>query len=228
MFVRGSGSGEEYRRVDNSFYRGIVVKNNDPDNLNRVKVYIPEISTQPYDNWFSSMEKASLKSIGEGGDKWENTQIFEEICDTIPWAEPCYPILGETGDFRYVKDEKISTIGDTNYKEGFEKIKNNPPEVEAGAYSPSFLYEIEDNIMKDTFTNPTENYCVKCNPYGYGYIPSKHSNKSKGIFGVPEVGSKVWVFHYNGDLNFPVYFGSIQDSRSIKRYKNILKGDFEN
>ena len=37
MFVRGSGSGEEYRRVDNSFYRGIVVKNNDPDKLNRVK-----------------------------------------------------------------------------------------------------------------------------------------------------------------------------------------------
>ena len=27
MFVRGSGSGLEYKRVDNSFYKGIVVKN---------------------------------------------------------------------------------------------------------------------------------------------------------------------------------------------------------
>jgi hypothetical protein len=33
--------------------------------------------------------------------------------------------------------------------------------------------------------------------------------------GIPEVGSKVWVFHYMGDLNFPIYFGVTQDQRGL-------------
>ena len=65
MFVRGSGSGNEYRRVDNSFYRGIVVKNNDPTNNNRVKVYIPELANQPYDDWFEKFDDV-IKKIEYG------------------------------------------------------------------------------------------------------------------------------------------------------------------
>ena len=33
------------------------------------------------------------------------------------------------------------------------------------------------------------------------------------MFGLPSVGSQVWVFHYRGDLNFPVYIGSRTDFR---------------
>ena len=38
-------------------------------------------------------------------------------------------------------------------------------------------------------------------------------NKPKGVFCVPSVGSQVWVFHYRGDLNFPVYIGGRHDFR---------------
>jgi len=50
MYNRGSGSGAESKRTDESFYSGIVVKNDDPLKLNRVKIYIPELSNQPFDN----------------------------------------------------------------------------------------------------------------------------------------------------------------------------------
>lgn len=225
MFVRGSGSGGEYRRVDNSFFRGIVVKNNDPDKLNRVKIYIPEITNQPYDDWLESHTHFILKTPGTNTNSeegtWKDTKIFEEICDIIPWAEPCYPIMGESTNFRYYKDGKISTISDCNYKDGFTKNNDNPPDENIGAFSPAFLYDLSDRDYSgitstvDAFSDPTKNFTGSCNPYAYSYRPNKHANTTKGIIAIPEVGSKVWVFHYEGDLNFPVYFGVMQDFRSI-------------
>lgn len=231
MFIRGTGSGNEYRRVDNSFYRGIVVKNNDPEKLNRVKIYIPELTNQPYDDWFQKFETFILKSPGlnsnpktekekESIGDWEDVKIFEEICNQIPWAEPCYPLMGESGNFRYYKDEEISTISDCNYVEGFERINEEPPTLQNGSFSPAFLYENESTTLGDAFSNPLENFTVKNNPYAFSYRPSKHVNKAKGMFGIPEVGSKVWTFHYEGDLNFPVYFGVYRDYRELMLINN--------
>lgn len=228
MFIRGSGKGIESRRVDQSFYRGIVVKNNDPLKLHRVKIYIPELSNQPHDDWFKEYTSWFLKSPGDNSNTPENdktgtfkdTDIFEQICSTLPWAEQCSPLFGESGNFRYDKSGKISTISDCNYEEGFETINDNPPTIENGSFSPSFLYEINETLIHDAFAEPLVNFNVKCNPYSYSYRPSKHTNNSKGVFGIPQVGSKVWVFHWEGDLNFPVYFGTIHDFRELVNLDN--------
>ncbi len=231
MFVRGSGSGNEYRRVDNSFYRGIVVKNNDPAKLNRVKVYIPELTNQPYDDWFEKFETFILKSPGTNSNPktesekktngdWEDTKLFEEVCKGIPWAEQCSPLVGESGSFRYYKDGEISTISDCNYVDGFEVINKESPTIDIGSFSPAYLYENIATTLGDAFSNPIGNFSVKCNPYSFSYRPSNHVNKSKGLFGVPEVGSKVWVFHYEGDLNFPIYFGVYRDYREMSMINN--------
>lgn len=222
MFIRGSGAGLEYKRVDNSFYKGIVVKNNDPLKLNRVKVYIPELSNQPLDSWFGEYDNINIDSIGvnvinewnekEVNGDWSDTKIYEEISTLIPWAEQCFPLFGESGSFRYYKDGEIATISDCNYPEGFEVINSDTPTLSAGSFSPAFLYENIGTRLGDAFSSPTSNFTVKCNPYAYSYAPSKHVNKSKGVFGIPEVGSKVWVFHYEGDLNFPIYFGVVGKS----------------
>jgi len=217
MFIRGSGSGLEYKRVDTNPYKGIVVKNNDPLGLNRVKVYIPELSNQPFDSWLDEYENININSIGTNvstkwNDKdtngdWTDTKVFEEISKLIPWAEQCSPLFGESGNFRYYKDGEIATISDCNYLEGFDINDSEPPKLTTGSFSPAFLYENEGTRLGDAFGKPLDNFSVKCNPYSFSYAPSKHVNKSKGFFGVPEVGAKVWVFHYEGDLNFPVYFG---------------------
>lgn len=227
MFIRGSGSGSEYRRNDNSFYRGIVVKNDDPLKLNRVKVYIPELSNQPFDDWFGEFQTFVLKSPGVNtnpktdkekrivGD-WEDTKVFQSIVNTIPWADPCYPILGETGNYRYNKGSvNISFITDANYEEGFRVNDTSTPTLSGGSFSPAFLYENEGTVLGDAFSNPLQNFSVKCNPYSFSYRPSKHVNKAKGVFGIPEVGAKLWVYLYEGDANFPVYFGSYRDYREL-------------
>ena len=198
MFVRGSGGGLEYKRVDNASYRGIVVKNNDPLKLNRVKVYIPELSNQPYDDWFEKYTNYNLTVPGRNltplkdtDTALNDTKLFEEICNLIPWAEQCFPLVGESGNSRYYKDGEISFISDCNYEEGFIVNDTESPSLSSGSFSPAFLYENKGTAIGDAFSDPVTNFCVKCNPYAFSYRPSKYVNKAKGMFGIPEVGSKV-------------------------------------
>lgn len=238
MFIRGSGSGQEYKRVDNSFYRGVVVKTNDPLKLNRVKVYIPELTNQPFDEWFEKFENINLKAPGlNNTDNWKDTKMFEEITKLIPWAEQCFPLMGEGSSFRYYKDGEISTLSDCNYPEGFAVNDKEAPSLTKGSFSPAFLYENSSTVLGDAFSAPLDNFTVKCNPYAFSYRPSKHVNKSKGLYGTPNVGTKVWVFHDKGDLNFPVYFGSTKDYRELTLINDTdneenlsftYPGDFEN
>jgi hypothetical protein len=239
MFIRGGGSGEEFRRNDQSLYRGVVVKNNDPARLNRVKVYIPELSNQPYDEWFEKYKSINLRAPGKNNenDTWNDTKVFDGIASNIPWAEQMMPLFGESSNSRYYSEDEISTLSDCNYVEGFRENDTEAPSLSAGAFSPAFLYENESTVIGDAFGSPKSNYSGKCNPYSFSYRPSKHVNKLKGIIGVPEVGCKVWVTHYEGDLNFPIVIGVYQDYRSLTLLNNTdnkkgisptYPGDFSN
>lgn len=223
MFARGSSTGKEFRRNDLSFYKGIVVKNNDPLRLNRVKIYIPELSNQPYDGWFGEKKDFRIKVPGQNneGDEWIDTDMYESISQTALWAEPCYPILGESGSSRYNSDEKISTISDSNYLEAFNQINDEPPSIEKGGFSPAFLYENPETAIGDAFTNPTGNSTANCNPYSFSYKPSKHVNKAKGVFGIPEIGAVVWVFFWQGNSQFPVYFGVSRNFRELSLMNDV-------
>lgn len=244
MITGGSGAGQEFRKHDNNFYSGIVVKTNDPLKLNRVKVFIPELSNQPFDDWLDKFDTLIFKAIGSDANPktsdsskqgkigdWSNTDTFEKICDGIPWAEPLYPIMGESGNFRYNNNTADhiheSTISDANYI----------PLTEEKTYPPSYWYEREDSRVGDAFKKPAENSTPMVNPYAFSYNSFEYPNKAKGLFGIPEVGSKVWVFHYNGNVNFPIYFGVRRDYRELalvndtdnpEQISNQYPSDFEN
>jgi len=53
---------------------------------------------------------------------------------------------------------------------------------------------IEDSPPQDAFSN--------------NYSHNSYNNSSKGLFSVPRVGSRVWVFFENNNLNRPVYFAT--------------------
>lgn len=241
MITGGRGGlGQEFRKHDNNFYSGIVVKNNDPLKMNRVKIFIPELSNQPFDDWLEKFEtfiykapaananpKPSDTSTSKIGD-WSNTDTFEKICEGIPWAEPMYPIVGESGNFRYHNEQhnKVSDISDGNYIPTTEK-----------SYPPSYWYEREDSRVGDAFKKPSDAFTAIINPYSFSYNSFEYPNKAKGIFGIPEVGAKVWVFHYEGNINFPVYFGVRRDYREFalvndtdnpEQISNQYPSDYEN
>lgn len=217
MYVRGSNNANEYKRDDQSFYKGIVVKNNDPLKLNRVKIFIPELSNQPLEGWLQEYKRMNMRFPGKNNeeDVWSDTSVFEEISNFLPWAESCGPLFGEGSPARYQSTDQLAVITDGNYEDGFETNNIEEPSIEKGQFSPSFLFENYETMLGDAFTAPKNNFAVKNNPYAYMYRPSGYTNKAKGVFSVPSVGSKVWVFHYRGDPNFPVYMGTRHDYREL-------------
>jgi len=60
-------------------------------------------------------------------------------------------------------------------------------------------------------TNVTDGFADgkygKHNIYGAAYTPRNSGSETSGVYGIPQVGAHVWVFHRRGDINFPVYFG---------------------
>ena len=217
VFVRAANSGVEYKREDHSFFRGIVVKNWDPQKLYRVKVYIPEISNQPLKDWLQAYKDLDFRFPGYNNkqDVWTDTGIFEEIAKFLPYAEACFPLLGENSPGRYLAPEGTATTTDADYVQGFTTNDTEPPTEADGSFGPSFWYENFETNRGDAFVKPNSegNFTAKNNPYSYQFRPSNQVNKPKGVFCAPSVGSQVWVFHYRGDYNFPVYIGGRHDFR---------------
>lgn len=230
MYVRNTDNATEYKRQDSTFYKGIVVKNNDPERLFRVKIYIPELSNQPLEDWLSEYSYFSIRFPGKNNenDNWSDTKVFEHISKFLPWAEPCYPITGESGPGRFHSPYETATISDTNYPDYFEDNNETPPSLEEGVFGPAWFYENYTTALGDYFCDQNNKSSVNNNPYGYIGRPSMNVNKAKGMFGVPSVGSKVWVFFYNGDINSPVYFGTRHDYRETSLIYNLDQIDCRN
>jgi hypothetical protein len=203
MHVRAIDGAAEFKRNDASFYKGIVVKNNDPEYLYRVKVYIPELSNQPLENWLQEYKEFFMRMPGSNNkeDSWgAEPDIYEEIAKFIPWAEPCFPLMGESGPGRYNAYNKKSTLSDTNYPD-YDNDKDKDKRT------PAWFWECKEFVAGDANTHAADNLANNSNPYAYLNRPSSYSDLTKGVVGVPNVGSKVWVFHDHGDLFHPVYFG---------------------
>ena len=217
MYVRGSNQSVEFKRDDQSFYKGIVVKNNDPDMLLRCKIYIPEISNQPLDDWLRAFANGTIKTKFPGennpSDNWSDVRIFHEISKLIPWAESCIPIVGETGPARFFAPGQIATVSETDDVDGFQTNNVSSPTIETGTFAPAQSFINNETNLPDPFSDPVKHATIYNNPYSREYQPANYSESSKGMFCVPRVGAQVWVFHYRGDLNFPVYFGSRQSTR---------------
>jgi hypothetical protein len=215
MFVRGDTNAEEYKRNDQTIYKALVVKNNDPLMQYRVKLFIPELSNQPLEGWLHDYKRMHIKFPGKNNEEdiLSDAKIFESIANTLPWAEPCFPLFGENSPAVYNANEELAILSDTMYFEGYDVNKEEPPTNEKGAFGPSYFWEAYEHMIGDAFIDPIVNFSKDNNPYCYLSRPSNHVNKPKGLFGIPSVGSQVWAFHYNGDPNFPVYFGTRHNFR---------------
>mgnify|MGYP003675684036 FL=1 len=214
------------KRYDGN-YLGIVVQNNDPEQRGRVKVYIPHINAQIYDNWDNLQYKKDgagirfkdkkFKSIGRNVAP-EMANVIDDVKVKLPWAECAAPLMGESASGRYNAHSSVSTISDSarldtimpvekdtdQYTDVNTKYKLND---EGLGESPGYRYEVATPPV-DGFTSALSG-CgspVNVNKFSSQYKPSTYSNKSKGVFSVPNVGTHVWVWHEDGNPMKPVYF----------------------
>lgn len=193
-------------------YLGICVANNDPLKKGRVKVFIPHLSPNVYSNWTESSKDKKFKFLGKNVDS-PLDDVIEEVKDILPWADCASPIAGEVSSGRYNAYNQSATISDSNDFKSSTPVKNFTPtkysqNVDGTGEKPASILEKSDFALSDAFVSPGASGTNKANLYGQSYKPASYSNKAKGSFSVPPVGSHLWVFFIDGNPMYPVYFAA--------------------
>ena len=193
-------------------YLGIVVANNDPLKKGRVKIFVPHLSPSVYNNWNATFKDKKFKFLGKNVDS-PIDDIVDDLKDVLPWADCASPLAGEVSSGRYNSSNRKSTISDSNDydssvpKDNFQptKYSQNP---DGTGEKPANILEKGDFALKDAFVSPGASGTNKANVYGQSYRPASYSNKAKGSFSIPPVGSHLWVFFIDGNPMYPIYFAA--------------------
>jgi hypothetical protein len=210
----------------NEMYLSIVVQNNDPEQRGRIKCWVPSISAVIYDKWNKLKKDRKFKFPGKNINSDLSGDIIDELKTILPWAEQSVMLMGATGSGRYHSQDNTATISDSNVTSKtqpdtatpnsvFTKYKLNPENI---GEKPGRIYQTPDAQLSDGFTDTAGNKTKYVNKYGQNYEPAVYSNAAKGSFSIPNVGSHVWVFFREGNLQYPVYMGASfgqEDFRSI-------------
>jgi len=199
-------------------YVGIVIQNNDPEKSGKVKVFIPHITATVYKKWVEEKTDKMFSFLGaniqsvltntsslDASQKQQMNVILDELKQILPWAHCAAPIVGESTSGRFNNYNNFASISDSNFYSTFSQTTTA---VEEMAGKPGSLYEKAKYKLNDAFTNAGDNI-NRPNPLAYEYVPSTYSNRAKGSFGIPAVGSHVWVFFREGFPTMPVYFAAV-------------------
>jgi len=193
-------------------YLGIVIANNDPSKSGRVKVFVPNASPSAYNNWNKELTDRKFKFLGKNIDS-DLTSITDELKDILPWAQCASPLAGEVSSGRYNSYNQSATVSDSNdYKSSTPVEKFQPTEYsqnpDGTGEKPANIFEKYNFSPADAFVSPGASGVNKANLYGHNYRPASYSNKAKGSFSIPPVGSHLWVFFVDGNPMHPVYFAA--------------------
>lgn len=222
-------------------YIGLVVQNNDPEKTGKIKVFVPHVTATVYKKWIEEKVNKTFNFPGDNlysaltqpitgvtNGEYNVTTILQELKNILPWAECAAPLTNENGSGRYNSANEFGNISDSNFYSTFTTSTSSADET---PNKPGFFYEKEQNRLADAFVVASNNI-NRPNPLAYQYVPTTYSNKAKGSFGIPAVGSHVWVFFRDGNPTQPVYFAvsyGQSDWSGIYDQSNIdYPGSFEN
>lgn len=213
----------------NSVYRGIIIQNNDPDNLGRVKVFVPHVSMTLYKDWNEKIEEDKFfKFPGQNLDSALTVDILKRLKTSLPWTEVVQPIFGPGGSGYYHSETDFGAIDGSGL---FESEINNEEEVGTQTMNIHSQKKGDNNIMngaKSTYGMDIDrdpNKTVGSNHTIVNPLPplnSPRGNQPNGFISIPDVGNHVWVIFEDGNPLRPLVIGSI-----ISRDDNLVNSGFK-
>jgi hypothetical protein len=199
----------------NGFYRGIICQNNDPEKLGRVKVFVPhlhltliDLDPQDYNKEFYFSE------FGTNYNKIKPnfidlTKYVEKIKMKLPWAEVSLPITGG-GFSSFNSASNRASTSDSPFYVNQQSENNGENDDSTGAPAGALAQSYPPS---DAFSSGSDTP----NPFGSAYTAQSYYNAPKGMFGIPQVNTKVWLFFLEGNPNNPVVFGYSPSSSSYNK-----------
>tara|TARA_R110000744_G_scaffold10369_3_gene32275 strand:+ start:1865 stop:4291 length:2427 start_codon:yes stop_codon:yes gene_type:complete len=219
-----------------SIYLGIIIQNNDPSRKGRVKVYIPEITPTIYKGWNDVRDRnLKFKFFGKNIDS-DITPILNDLKKILPWSPCVMPIIGDNAPGHFDATDENASISDASgwtIEEAEElRLKQLNEEdselnVDGVGESPAHILERQSTRQSDGLHNPQVIGGITPNHRGGSYIPSSHSNRSKGSFSIPSVGSHVWVQFRNSNPQFPIIIGTALGAKDYEELYECYGVDIE-
>jgi hypothetical protein len=210
--------GNAYEQKHYGFFRGIVMQNNDPERRGRVKIAIPEFTSHLARDLGLPADIYSARFVGgDNINTFFNKDALKKFCDVLIWAEQAAPLIG--GGTAGVFDAKngVATVGEGYKGTGLrEPIQEESITPSGESVSPKAAISI--NANPGGFEQGYRTGL--CDVYNQTYAPSPINNATKGMFSVPRVGSQVWLFFENGNLDNPVYIGYVFDKQDWNSVMN--------
>jgi len=97
-------------------YRGIVIQNDDPDKIGRVKVFVPEVNMTLFDKW--NKDKTVDKHVTYPGNNLASSltpEILLRLKQALPWGQVKQPIFGMgTAGFYNADSDHYEPTNDSN------------------------------------------------------------------------------------------------------------------
>lgn len=94
-------------------YKGIVLQNDDPEMMGRVKVWVPEINMTLYKEWNEDRDNdKKFTELGGNIGSALNPGILLRLKNALPWADVKQPIFGMGTATTYHADKDFAEIAD--------------------------------------------------------------------------------------------------------------------
>lgn len=91
-------------------YRGIIIQNDDPSDLGRVKVFVPEVSITLFKEWNTKLEDLSWNTLGENVNSSITPNILYRLKSKLPWSHVIQPVIGgNSGNYWSERDKAYVT-----------------------------------------------------------------------------------------------------------------------
>lgn len=197
-------------------HRGIIIQNNDPDNMGRVKVFVPSISMTLYQGWNELVDEDKFfRSAGANIDSQLTPEILKRLKECLPWAEVVQPVLGPGGSGYYWAEADHATIEGSAVIESHRTNGSRTGSSTMGAHN--ILKTLKDNPMDPVRTGygsgpKNFNKPVGENSTIVNTLPpltSRQGNLPNGMISIPDVMNNVWVIFEGGDPHLPLVIGNI-------------------
>lgn len=94
-----------------SRYKGIVIQNNDPENVGRVKVFVPQVNMTLLKGWNEEVDTDKFfKFPGANLGSDLGPDVLKRLKEGLPWGEVEQPIFGSGGGGNYWSEVDYGTV----------------------------------------------------------------------------------------------------------------------
>jgi hypothetical protein len=206
-------------------YRGIVIKNNDPEGRGRVKVFLPTLARQMLSNMSSKNKQWCLSYLGDtivgdtkAGDESASNKVLKipddklhDIAGVLDWVDVVRPVFGGGTIAHYDATTKRATISDSGPESTTSNKETNNPRVNQYDTPPE---------PSSGGSNKSSTGAGTVDPNSKINEAPRYGNCAKGVFSIPEVGSHVFIQFEGGNVGRPLVVGV---GFTSPEYKSVLQ-----